>query len=526
VLGAAGHSDNGKANSTYQSMWISLARRGYVVLAWDPPGQGERLEYFDPDLGDSRVGTGTREHIMAGVQCLLTGGAIGRYFIWDGMRALDYLLTRQEVDPRRIAVAGNSGGGTQAAYLALFDTRLAAAVSSCYITSWKQLFDKPGPQDAEQIFPGFLRDGFDFVVFPGTFAPKPFLITSAVEDFFPIAGARATFEAAREIYKVLDAPGRVSFFEYEDTHGWSRPRREAAYRFLDLHLKGDENAMPEEPVETEPESHLWVTPTGQLATSFGTGTVFSLNRARAVAMYGRRRSLSLKQPDELRQLVRQRLVLPAVANVARQIPPGKKPVVIAGGLPKAEQDELTNAGFLVRPLPGRGFARGESGYTAAYQAAAREWLYGRSLLGARVSEFLAAISEMSVAPEADPRRILLWGRANDGVAAMIAAALDSRASRVLAESSITSWFAVTQSRLHRDMEELIVPGVLEDFDLPDLVQLIAPRPLWLADTRMPSGGRLLPGAAYTEYPRETVRVVGRPEGWSAIKTYREWLGLD
>jgi hypothetical protein len=62
VLGVAGHTANGKASSTYQHVWISLAKKGFVVLAIDPPGQGERSLYFDPELGRSRVGIGTREH--------------------------------------------------------------------------------------------------------------------------------------------------------------------------------------------------------------------------------------------------------------------------------------------------------------------------------------------------------------------------------------------------------------------------------------------------------------------------------
>lgn len=130
-------------------MWISLARRGYVVLAYDPPGQGERLEYFDPELGRSQ-----NERVCGaqrGGVGFADGAPIARYFIWDGIGAFDYLVTRREVDPAKIAVAGNSGGGTQAAYLAVFEPRLAAVVSSCYMTTWKELLAGPGPQDAEQI---------------------------------------------------------------------------------------------------------------------------------------------------------------------------------------------------------------------------------------------------------------------------------------------------------------------------------------------------------------------------------------
>ena len=78
VLGVAGHSTNGKASSTYQHGWIGMAKRGILVLAYDPPGQGERSEYLDPSTGKSRTGIGVPEHIMAGLQCLLTGGNIAR----------------------------------------------------------------------------------------------------------------------------------------------------------------------------------------------------------------------------------------------------------------------------------------------------------------------------------------------------------------------------------------------------------------------------------------------------------------
>jgi len=522
VLGVAGHSDNGKASATYQHAWISLVRRGYVVLAYDPPGQGERIEYFDPELGRSRLTPGVNEHISAGIQCLLTGTSIARYFIWDGIRAFDYLLTRKEVDPKRVAVAGNSGGGTQAAYLAVFEPRLAAVVSSCYITRWQELMDGPGPQDAEQIFPGFLKGGFDFVDFIRAFAPKPFLITSAVRDFFPIAGARATFEAARSHYQSMDAPGRVSFFEYDDTHGWSKPRREAAYQFLDKHLKGIDAEAKEEPVETEPESRLWATPTGYLASSFGSETVYTINRAMAHQMFLHRKALSLKQPGELRALVRQRLNLPPVSLVARTVAAGKKPALLTTGVPKVDVDELRNAGFVVRSLDPQSFPAGRGGYTGAYQAAAREWLQGRSPVGNMVSELMGAFAELRADPEVDPRRVLVWGRGNAGVAAMILAALEPGVTGVLVEGTVTSWLSVTQWRLHEGMAGIIVPGVLADFDLPDLVNLIAPRPFWLVDPVTPTGARAIPA----EYPRAWVRLVERPEAWPAAKAFREWLAVQ
>ena len=223
VLGVAGHTAGGKADATYQRAWIGMAKRGFLVLAIDPPGQGERVAAMG----------GTAEHTMMGIQCLLTGTNFARYEVWDSIRGVDYLLERGDVDPKRIAVAGNSGGGTQSAYLAVFEPRLAAAAPSCYITSWEKLWAGPGPQDAEQDFAGFLRDGFDFADFLIAFAPRPIQMSTAIRDFFPIDGARATYAEAKRIFEAMGAGDSTEYYEYDDQHKWSKPRQKATYRWLE-----------------------------------------------------------------------------------------------------------------------------------------------------------------------------------------------------------------------------------------------------------------------------------------------------
>src|SRR5437763_13990595 len=266
VLGTAGHSVDGKAEALYQRVWISLAKRGVRVLAYDPPGQGERLEYLDPATGKSRLpGGGTGEHSMAAAQCLLTGTNIARWFIWDGIRAFDYLETRPDVDPKRIAVAGNSGGGTQSAYLAAFEPRLAAAAPSCYLTSWEKLWSGPGPQDAEQVFANFLKDGLDFPDFLIAFAPKPIQMATAIQDYFPIAGARATYAEAKRIFEILGAGDRMGYFEFDDTHGWSQPRREATYRWFANSLQNVQDDGTELQFEVHTPKELQASETGQVA---------------------------------------------------------------------------------------------------------------------------------------------------------------------------------------------------------------------------------------------------------------------
>ena len=93
---------------------------GYVVLIFDPIGQGERVQYLTSDH-KQRIGNSVFEHLYAGNQLYLTGESLSSWFAWDGIRAVDYLLSRKEVDPKNIGVTGVSGGGTQTALLCSAD---------------------------------------------------------------------------------------------------------------------------------------------------------------------------------------------------------------------------------------------------------------------------------------------------------------------------------------------------------------------------------------------------------------------
>jgi len=437
VLGTAGHSDVGKAADTYQSAWISLARRGYVVLAYDPPGQGERFEFMDKSTGKPLIRSGVPQHIQAGMQCLLTGTSIARYFVWDGIRAFDYLLTRQEVDPNRIAVAGNSGGGTQAALLAAADPRLAAVVSSCYTTTWGMLIEKPGPQDMEQVLPGFLAAGLDFVDYIRAFQ-KPYLISSAIRDYFPIDGARRTYQLAQS----EGLP--VEMVENDQPHGWTPQLRQGAYRFLDKHLLNLERDPAEGPLTLEKPADLNVTPTGQLATSLGSETVSSLNAARARELHAARRAA---RGEDLRRLISSRLGIEW------------KPLDPAPG-EAAEVSIVWPEAFHFPPA--------KSGYSPEYQAAARAWLHNESILKRKALFLLDLVSKA-------PSPAILRVTGADSPAALIAAALEPRIARVIEENGFPSWLAATQEPTFNLLPELVVFGVLEDFDLPDIRKSLGAR---------------------------------------------------
>jgi cephalosporin-C deacetylase-like acetyl esterase len=190
IIYLSGHTQEGYRSPTYQHKMLNLVKKGFIVFAIDPVGQGERFEYLDPETGESIVGNATREHSYAGVQAFLAGTSLASIMTWDGIRAVDYLLTRDEVDPERIGMTGRSGGGTQTAYIAAVDDRVYAAAPEAYITNFTRLLQTIGPQDAEQNLPGGIARGIDHADYLHVRAPNPTLLIATTEDFFSIQGAR------------------------------------------------------------------------------------------------------------------------------------------------------------------------------------------------------------------------------------------------------------------------------------------------------------------------------------------------
>ena len=202
MLVPCGHSDNGKAAETYQRMSILLAKNGMAALCYDPIGQGERVQLLD-GAGKPAVKGSTTEHTLLGIGALLVGRSAAGYRVWDGIRSLDYLASRPEIDPKRLGCTGNSGGGTLTAYLMALDDRIVAAAPSCYITSLERLFATIGPQDAEQNITGQVAFGMEHADYVTMRAPRPTLLSVGTRDFFDIQGSWDTFREVKRIYCTL-----------------------------------------------------------------------------------------------------------------------------------------------------------------------------------------------------------------------------------------------------------------------------------------------------------------------------------
>ena len=528
IVQPTGHSLTAKARELYQSLSIGFAKYGFVVLTYDPLGQGERRIFFDRDFGDSKVGGTTVEHQMVGIQSLLGGESLARPMIWDGMRALDLLASLPEVDPKRLGVAGCSGGGTLTAYLAALDPRVQAAAPACYISSWQEQLDGTGPQDAEQQFPDQLRDGFDHGDFLIAAAPKPYLIASTTEDFFPIAGARRTYEEAKAIYNRFGAEDKIAWFTAPGGHGMRADTRGAIYAWMRKWLQNTPGPAPEPRFSVELEEDLNASPSGQV----GGETASTLNLRRLGAIRA--------TPGDLRQQIRAvtryepfsgplQLQNGIGERFTYESEPGRtvpatlyRPAAANGSVVLLAADaaaakEFVTAGYTVLAidvaLTGETAHRAGSYSTEWFPQDKAIWLalmVGRTVTGMRMADLVRGLDVLRERGVATPNGVIGFARGNPGVAMLHAAVWDPRLTHLILEDLPPTYRTLATTPIHRQIFDVVLPNVLRHYDLPDLATAVSPRTVVL--------GRSAPARAEA-YSGSHVKIIRRRELAGLVETY-------
>lgn len=223
VLVACGHSEIGKANAGYQRACVMGALEGFLMMIYDPIDQGERLMSTD--------GPCCRGHNQFGSKAHGLGLSAAHFRIWDGMRCLDYLQSRSDVKPDRIGLMGNSGGGTMTALIAAADPRVKAACPSCYITTIRDVVRSIGPQDAEQCVWGQLKDGINHASLV-LMAEAAVRLQFSDRDFFPIVGARSTYDIVKRTAQRVGLGARYSATIVKGTHGWKESSRRSSLDWM------------------------------------------------------------------------------------------------------------------------------------------------------------------------------------------------------------------------------------------------------------------------------------------------------
>ncbi|WP_114750196.1 alpha/beta hydrolase family protein [Pleomorphovibrio marinus] len=280
IIYCSGHALEAYRSFTYQHVILNLVKKGYVVFAFDPVGQGERLEYYDPETLKPTIGGPTKQHSYPGAQGFIVGSTQAMHMIWDGVRAVDYLLTRKEVDPDRIGITGRSGGGTQSSYIAAVDERIYAAAPENYITNFRRLMLTHGPQDAEQNFMRGIKKGLDHPDLLLVRAPKPNMMITTSRDIFNIQGARETASEVQGVYQAYSAENNFLMVEDDMGHGSTLKNREAMYAFFNTHLS-HKGTVKDQDIDTLSKEDLQVTAKGQVLSSYTDAKrIFDLNKER------------------------------------------------------------------------------------------------------------------------------------------------------------------------------------------------------------------------------------------------------
>lgn len=523
VVGTCGHSSNGKTAEAYQSFAQGLARQGYVVLIYDPIGQGERLQHVTKDL-QPRFGTGTSEHLHVGGQMCLVGDFLGSWFSWDGIRALDYLLTRPEVDPHHVGLTGNSGGGTQATWLCGVEPRFTMAAPSCFVTTFRRNLENELPADTEQCPPRALALGLDHADYIAAMAPKPVLLMGQEKDYFDARGLEEAHGRLQEIYGLLGAADQIGLFIGADYHGYSQANREAMYRWFN-HATRISTATQEPPLSLEKDEALWCTPRGQVG-ELRPQTVHTFTAAHSrvlAARRGRPTGESLRQaiqgalrlpeasgaPDYriLRPSTGRRYPKKQAATYAVETEPGITAVVyrlddqpLLSRPPRtgpravlyiAHQSadaELRNEPLLTEVIAAdpaltifacdlRGLGESQpttgdylSAYGSDYFYAAHGIMLDYPYVAQRTHDALRVIAWLEACGH---REVHLIARGWGAIAGTLAAVLSDNVTQITLKNALTSYSAVAEAEDYRWPLSALLPGVLRSFDLPDCYAFLA-----------------------------------------------------
>jgi dienelactone hydrolase len=512
VIVPCGHTANGKAADAYQRLCILLARNGIVALCYDPIGQGERYQLLDDGKPSHRS---TDEHTYVGVGSILVGRSTAHYRIWDGIRALDYLASRDDVDPRRLGCTGNSGGGTLTQYLMAIDDRIRCAVPSCCVTTFDRRLATNTIGDAEQNVFGQIAFGLDHADYTLMRAPQPTLYGTATHDFVDIAGAWDIFRESKRLYTRLGYAERIDLIEVDGEHGYSRPKREAAVRWLRRWLNGVDEPITEPEFATLDTRDLLCTPRGQVNLIDGARTVMDLNvelaesfaqersqlwqdRVAALARVGELagvrplNELSKAEPKRLGTLEREGhrierllftpepgIVLPALLFVPTT-PNGERVLYLDGEGQDVHAGEsatitgLVQRGQTVLAVDLRG--TGETGpssrgvWGGGWNEIWISYLLGDSLTGKRAEDTLVTARWFAGWNASEPVGIRVLARDVTTIPALHAAALDpSPFAELRLVGMPTTWTTVLSAADTRGQLVNAVHGALRTYDLPDLV---------------------------------------------------------
>jgi dienelactone hydrolase len=510
IVSTIGHyDDEGFFEWLEQGRCIGLAKKGYVVLTYDPISQGER----------KWLGHGNHDELRKKI--ILSGMETSGLMFWDSMRAIDYLVSRPEVDASRIGVTGVSGGGFNALYTAVLDERVKAVAPNGFATSIEALIKRVGAGCCAYL-PNMTR----YTEMPEIFsliAPRKLLILGGYMDILSDR-VLEDYEAARKVYRLYGAEQNVQYYlDRDGGHTYSKPMRLALYRWFNLWLQGVSDPAAAREV-MDPEDML-------VSRESGTYKVFAPGeKGRDVIELERdylaRNRVRYPEPSSATELkqqqaaIRTRLVelmgemapahTPSVVRDDHEILPGTVrsavlkterdlPVAVRVHHPPAEiahkgllvylamepryssadldaaeaVDRLVKQGYVVAVPEVRG--TGATQVAGMPSVALFAMALGKHLFSTRIYDLQRVIDYLEAQPEYRGLSLTVWGEgAREGLMTLYLAAIDGRVDTAVSSHGLVTYQNIVDEDGLPDFD-YYVPGVLKYADVPQMLGAIAPR---------------------------------------------------
>ncbi len=532
VLVVHGHWAGARRDPVVQARCLGLVKLGFFVLAIDAFGAGER----HPD-----VAKGGYHGALIGSTLWPAGQSLLGLQVYDNRRAVDYLLTRPEVDGERLGITGASGGGNQTMYAGALDERFAAVVPVCSVGTY-QAYLKAACCVCE-VLPGALRFTEEGDVL-GLVAPRALMVINATMDAFQfsVGQAKKSLERTKAIFKLFLAEDKLTHAVFESPHAYNQAMREAMYGWMTRWLKGEGKGEPvaEPKHELETIEALSCFPDGKRPPGF----VYP-------ATYAKREATRLlktvaKKADHKEQWQSQTIVMRARLRdeVFGGFPKAKKPETTYGEsrvedgvttvpmtwsveaeldlsaqirFKRGPQDKvpaclllhldggaealkhplaaaLVNAGWaVVAPdlrATGDSKPKGDAvGAAPDHNSAEHAIWIGRPLLGQWSFDVRCFLEWMAIQGKYMADQLAVVGIGQAGVVALTAAALFDHAT-ASAALDVPATFVTEHAYPAGTRIGLLAPGILSVADVPQLAALAAPRRLLLAGAVSPQGKKL------------------------------------
>ncbi len=545
VLCVHGHWSGAKQDPVVQSRCIGLAKLGYFVLSVDAFGAGERGlktalgEYHGEMVAATLWPTGT---LLAGIQ------------VWENMRAVDYLQSRPEVDGKRLGVTGTSGGGNQTIYSGALDERLKCVVPVCSVGNYQAYLGAACCMC--ELVPGALTFADQWQVL-GLVAPRALMAISATRDAvqFSVAEAKKSIDGARRVFDLYKRSEAIRHVPIESGHDYNQPMREAMYGWMSKHLKGvgDGSPIPEPKLKPEDREAVRVWPKNSRPATHISLPQYSQHLA-AAAM---RKQVEPVHEEHWESEVEWRVAwLKRLCRVPGDVKPdeskggGRKTgkflefdfeaepgigvttrweggsekldrlavVLDLGGADVAwksnEYARAKKSGWDVAVIElratGEGAPRGNQ-VRRALDHNASQWAMwiGRPLITQWVTDIRGTLDQLArFVYRSRLPRVRVVGRGAAGSLAVVAAAVDLRIHEVQTVGAPVS--VISDQPYGEGPLGVLIPGSLHTIgDLPQMMSLLAPRPLKIVDP-VSAGGEPLDGAAAAvalKHTRATYRVL-------------------